>query len=482
MGAIAAGFGYGRPDAASSRPIALHPANPNIFLFRGRPTVLVASGEHYGALVNLDFDYVRYLDALKRFGFNVTRVFTGSYVEHRDSQALGHENTLAPRPERFLAPWARAGGEAGDGRFDLTRWNEDYFARLRSLVREAGRRGIVVELTLFSVYYDERTWRTSPLHVSNNVNGVGARTYQRVYEVAGNARLLAVQEALVRRLVRELRAYDNVIFEVLNEPWAGPCDYVDPRCGLRRWQDRIISLVWETERDDRRHLISEDVGHGVTAFHGARNLKHARPNPRVSVLQYHAAPPAAALLNLASRRAIGDNETGSLGLDERPYRTEAWLFLLSGGALFNSLDWGFTTSDETGGSDLFREAFISLGNRAGSGGPTLQSQISFLQRFLRRFPLVRMRPRPELVTGRFPAGHRPAVLADPGRNYAVYLPRGPVSNLRLRLPAGSYRLTWVDPVDGRTLRTDLVRHSGGTRRLEPPVFAEDLALAVARSG
>ncbi len=44
---------------------ALHPDNPHYFLWRGEPTVLVTSGEHYGAVLNLDFDYVAYLDELQ---------------------------------------------------------------------------------------------------------------------------------------------------------------------------------------------------------------------------------------------------------------------------------------------------------------------------------------------------------------------------------------------------------------------------------
>ena len=41
-------------------PIALHADNPHYFLWRGKPTLLITSGEHYGAVLNLDFDYVRY--------------------------------------------------------------------------------------------------------------------------------------------------------------------------------------------------------------------------------------------------------------------------------------------------------------------------------------------------------------------------------------------------------------------------------------
>ena len=43
--------------------------------------MLVTSGEHYGAVLNLDFDFVPYLDELKARGFNLTRLFSGTYRE-----------------------------------------------------------------------------------------------------------------------------------------------------------------------------------------------------------------------------------------------------------------------------------------------------------------------------------------------------------------------------------------------------------------
>ena len=61
----------------AAQPIALHPQNPHYFVFRGKPTVLITSGEHYGAVLNLDFDFVRYLDELKTRGLNLTRTFSG---------------------------------------------------------------------------------------------------------------------------------------------------------------------------------------------------------------------------------------------------------------------------------------------------------------------------------------------------------------------------------------------------------------------
>ena len=125
-------------------PISLHPENPHYFLFRGKPTVLITSGEHYGALLNLDFDYRQYFEALARDRLNGTRVFSGAYVE-TDGDFRIARNTLNPAPNRFICPWARSevpGYADGGNKFDLTRWDDAYFARLEDLVREAGRHSV----------------------------------------------------------------------------------------------------------------------------------------------------------------------------------------------------------------------------------------------------------------------------------------------------------------------------------------------------
>ena len=67
--------------AACAEPIKLHPTNPHYYLFNGRPTILITSAEHYGAVVNKDFDYVTYLDALKSYGLNYTRIYAGAMFQ-----------------------------------------------------------------------------------------------------------------------------------------------------------------------------------------------------------------------------------------------------------------------------------------------------------------------------------------------------------------------------------------------------------------
>lgn len=114
--------------AHGQRALALHPENPHYFLFRGDPTVLIASGEHYGALLNGDFDFIPYFDELKDKRLNLTRTFSGVYREVPGSFNI-KDNTLAPRPDQYVAPWARTGGGAA-AKYDLTKWNDAYFARL----------------------------------------------------------------------------------------------------------------------------------------------------------------------------------------------------------------------------------------------------------------------------------------------------------------------------------------------------------------
>jgi hypothetical protein len=102
---------------------------------------LITSAEHYGAVLNLDFDDIRYLDTLQRDGMNYTRIFAGSYVEPQGAFGI-QRNTLAPASGRFLAPWARsrqAGYAGGGNKFDLDRFNPDYLARLEAFITEAGR-------------------------------------------------------------------------------------------------------------------------------------------------------------------------------------------------------------------------------------------------------------------------------------------------------------------------------------------------------
>ena len=188
----------------AAEPIKLHPENPHYFLFRGKPAVLITSGEHYGAVLNRDFEYPKYLDALASYGFNLTRTFSGAYCEPAGAFRIV-DNTLAPGAGRLICPWARSqtpGYAGGGNKFDLTEWDPAYFRRLRDFLGEAAKRGIVVEMVFFCPFYADGQWRLSPMNAANNVNGIGQVVRTDVYTLK-DPELTAVHDAMVRKIVGE---------------------------------------------------------------------------------------------------------------------------------------------------------------------------------------------------------------------------------------------------------------------------------------
>src|SRR4051812_13032750 len=165
-------------------PLALHPENPHYLLFRGKPTILMGSTEHYGAVLNGDFDYVPYLEELQSKKLNLTRTFSGVYRELPGTFNIT-DNTLAPKThDKFICPWARtdtSGATDGGNKFDLTKFNPAYFERLKNFITEAGKRGVVVELVLFCTTYDDKLWNGSPQNSINNVNGIGKMKREELY-------------------------------------------------------------------------------------------------------------------------------------------------------------------------------------------------------------------------------------------------------------------------------------------------------------
>ncbi|MBM4092797.1 MAG: hypothetical protein FJ276_25825, partial [Planctomycetes bacterium] len=267
-----------------AKPIALHPDNPRYFTWLGEPTILITSGEHYGALLNLDFDYRAYFAELKRHGLNHTRTFSGVYRENSAAFNIT-DNTLAPKPNRFVCPWARGdqpGYADGGNKFDLTRWDPAYFQRLHDLMAEARKHGIVVELTLFCPMYNDDLWKMSPMNAHNNVNGIGTCPREELYTLK-HKELLEAHRAVTRKIVSELRDYDNLYYEVCNEPYFGGV--------TMDWQHAIVDTIVEAEKDfPARHLISLNVANG--------RQKVERPHASVSIFNFHyCVPPDTVAMN-----------------------------------------------------------------------------------------------------------------------------------------------------------------------------------------
>ena len=128
-----------RASQPSGDPIRLHPDNPHYFLFRGKPTVLITSTEHYGAVLNGDFDAIPYLDELHARGFNLTRTFSGTYREVPGAFKI-EKNTLAPTADTVHRPLAPLGDPRRGRRTEQVRPRPMERRLLRSPQGVRGRR------------------------------------------------------------------------------------------------------------------------------------------------------------------------------------------------------------------------------------------------------------------------------------------------------------------------------------------------------
>lgn len=452
-------------------PLALHPDNPHYFLFRGKPTVLVGSTEHYGAVMNSDFNYITYLDELASKGLNVTRTFSGVYVEPEGAFGI-KGNTMAPAMGKLICPWARSnepGYAHGGNKFDLNTWDDAYFKRLKDFITEAGKRGIVVELDLFSNFYDTVQWRLSPLYAGNNINGTGDFLNHKEVLSLQHPEVLAWQEKMVRKIVAELRDMDNLYYEVCNEPYFGDLDTLD------KWEQHMTGVIADAEKDfPHRHLISQNIAN--------QSEKVNAPHPAVSIFNFHyAKPPVTVDMNYGLNKVIGDNETGFNGIADVQYRTEAWDFFAAGGGLYNNLDYSFSLGFENG-------TFPVTKGQPGGGGTSLRSQLSLLKRTIDSLPFITMKPHQNRVV-QLPADSTTVrMLATETGDCLVYLnsrEQGDSLSARvfkINLPAGTYDGYWLRPQTGERIAVSLTQKEAGTAELKTPLYREDLGLVLRNSG
>jgi hypothetical protein len=461
--------------SALGEPLSVHPENPHYFLSRGKPTIIITSGEHYGAVLNLDFDYKKYLATLARDGLNNTRTFTGSYVEPQGAFNIAR-NTLAPAPGRFIAPWARSstpGYPNGGNKFDLNQWDEKYFARLKDFMTEADKHGVIVEMNLFCPFYEETQWKLSPQNAANNINNVGNVARTNVYTLDKHGGLLPFHDAMVKKIVTELNQFDNLYYEICNEAYFGGVTL--------DWQHHIAQTIVDAEKSlPKKHLVSRNVANG--------SAKIDQTHPAVSFYNFHyAAPPDAVPLNYGLNVPIGDNETGFRGTNDLPYRVEAWAFILAGGALYNNLDYSFVAGHEDG-------TFVYPASQPGGGNPQFRKQLKTLRDFIHSFDFIAMKPEKELIRSGLPDTARAYALAKAGEAYALYLapklkdknpspsdfPEDRIYRLRLTLPKGEYTVQWLDPVSARKHPESAIVVHEAVPEITSPPHREDIALSIRR--
>lgn len=452
----------------------------------GSPTILITSAEHYGAVINLDFDYVKYLDALKAYGMNYTRIYPGAVLELVDEYLKA--NTLGPNPQRTIVPWARSGAPGhvyGGHKFDLDKWDPEYFARLKDFIAKAAERGIVVEICFFNSEYVVN-WPVSPLYYENNIQGVGRCDFED-FQTLRHADLVRRQSEYVSKIAREVNGFDNVILEVCDEP-SNFTAHVD----AGPWVGHLLQVIHDTEETlPKKHLTAQEV---EGPLGGPVDFSES-PLLSVIVGQY-----------VWGGDADSDQMGGMKGLDyeyghnkpielnETAYyptwydhtdpvaasRVEAWEFMVGGGSSFNHLNARFTAEDPAGNTPDNAQIMAALRN---------------LKSFIYSFDFVKMRAGANFLVSSVPASAYCRGMSQPGEQYSLYHHHSELSGdqmyyvvkpghyhetLVLDLPGGTYREDWVDPASGSVISSATFMHQGGKKNLDTPEHTVDIALRIKR--
>jgi len=464
-----------------AEPIKLHPSNPHYFLFNGQPTILITSAEHYGAVVNKEFNYVTYFDRLKAYGLNYTRIYPGALFEPMGKFIVG--NTLGVKPASLVVPWARSnvlGYLVCGNKFDLDKWDAEYFRRLKDFVAQAGKRGIVVEVCFFNSQYSD-TWPISPLYYENNIQKVGKCDYLDA-QTMRHADLIKRMDDYVGKITQEVNDFDNVILEICDEP-----SLFTSHADAGPWVKHFVGVITNAESKlPKKHLIAQEV---EGPLGGPIDLS-GDPNISVIVGQYVQEGGSEQMGGMKGldhqyrhNKPIEFNETAYYPVWYKgdivgASRVEAWEFLVGGGASFNHLNGRFTVEDPAGKTTDNDQVLAALRN---------------LKNFLYGFDFLKMKLDKSFIVSGVPAGAFCRGISEPGKQYALYLHHSKLEdrnhyyivttgkyteNLVLSLSAGTYKTDWVDPASGSVVRSESLSHQGGKRTFTTPAHSVDIALRI----
>jgi len=419
--------------------------------------VLLAGGHTWSDLQDYGFtdppapfDYLGFLDSLVAHNHNFFRLW-------RWEQATWQTESRA-RYYFEPQPYLRAGpGLALDGKpkFDLTRFNQAYFSRMRARIIEAGRRGLYVSVMLFNGWSVAplgaalaNPWRGHPYNRANNINEVngdpdGTARGSEAHTLRIPA-VVALEERFVSKVIETVGDLDNVLYEIANESGRASAE----------WQYHMIRFIRADEaRRPKQHPV------GMTEMNDDATL-WASPADWVSPTArpgdyYLTQPPQA-----DGRKVVlwdTDHLCGLCG-----DRSIVWV-AFTGGANPVFMD----PFDSTAG-----EMDVKLGH---SFDPQahwwveMRRNLGYALAYSERINLARARPAPSLATTGY-------CLADTGRDasYLVYLPHRGSATVDLTATPGRVKIEWLSPKTGRVVMGGSA--AGGAARTFTSPFLRDAVL------
>ena len=412
-----------------------------------------------GAIEPLDF--TAYVKMLSTHNHNFTLLWATELPIFR-----GLPSTASSPPDFSVSPqpWERTGpGNASDGKlkFDLTKFNQAYFDRLRGRVEQLNDARIYAGVYLFSAEFLLR-FRFSgdgyPLTGSNNVNGIDDGGGTRSVTMSAPNAITVIQDAYVQKVIDTLNDLPNVLWIVSQE---APVD-------SKWWNSHLIALVRSHESGK---LLQHPIGYG--ALDGQRDddaiinsdADWIAPSTRISPTTTCGSGHPRCKVN------INDSDHSYFGIwNDSPQVNRNYFWI------------NFTNGNQT----LFMDPYVVYYprekrnlcpcpvNGIGSGPDprweNVRDTMGYIRGYADRMDLAAMTPQGKLSS----TGHALASAGSAHTEFLIYAPAGGSFTVNLSNTSGRLLVEWMNPATGsKTAGADV---SGGATRTFTPPFGGDAVL------
>lgn len=433
-------------------PLRVLPTNQRYFTDGSGKAIYLTGSHTWGNFKDDDtldpprkFDFARYLAFMEQHHHNFIRLWTRELPKYTWFGQTRYENQW---------PFMRIGpGNATDGKpkFDVSRYDQSFFDRLRSWVVLARDRGFYVSIMLFNGSTlrgmrrpDDGYALTGP----NNINGIddGGGVKSQTLEIPV---ITAIQDAYVRKVIDTVNDLDNVLYEVANE--AGTYS--------TEWQYHVIRVVKAYEATKPKQ---HPVGMTLQWPGGSDDTLYGSPADWIS-------PEARVCPSDGTKVVLNDSD-----------HSYYWTKMLAEGyqAQRNWVWENFTV----GAMPLFMDPYLVTGvddkgtvrnvpkdNAPDPKWDMVRDNMGYTLSYANRMDLATMVPQPDLATTRY-------CLARRGKKgeYLVYAPAGGTFVVNLSGTPGRLKVEWFNPTTGKVV-SRRVADGNAVRSFTTP-FAGDAVL------
>ena len=411
---------------------SIHPwgENPWYWAYGDKPVLLVGGSDDDNLFQWPEKELIEQLDRLAAAGGNLIR------------------NTMSDRKDRGFEVYPFKQGK--DGKYDLGKWNREYWDRFERMLRETEKRGIIVQIEVWDRFDYTDTggadrWQIHPYNPKNNVNytygesGFAERypdhpgaNRQPFFFTTPNQRnntvVLKYQQRFVEKMLEHTLRRGNVLYCMDNETsgeeewgryWA---EFIKARAA-KKGRTVFVTEMWDnwklTDDVHRRTFDHPELYDFVDVsqnnhnsgekhwdnFLFARECLSGHPRPMNTIKTYGA-------------------DGNKFGHTDQDGIERFWRHVLAGAASarFHRPDSGLGLNDKA------------------------VACLRAVRKLESKIPLWSVHAANALLSDREP--NAAYLAADPGKAYALYFPAGGKVTLDLSAAAGPLTAHWIDIATG----------------------------------